>query len=149
MANNYAQATMSPVIPLTEEQLEGIAALKRVLVDGEDDENALAGRWCAEFDITEDDEFPDVDEVEPGSYYLYYEEGSLTPGVSMVMQDILRGLDENDVPHLIWEGAYTCSKMRPGEFGGWACVITREDIQWFSTNAWIREVTKRWEVTDR
>ncbi|PPD43761.1 MAG: hypothetical protein CTY16_12540 [Methylobacter sp.] len=30
-------------------------------------------------------------------------------------------------------GAYTCDKLRPGEFGGWVCRITREQVQYDGT----------------
>lgn len=34
------------------------------------------------------------------------------------------------------EWAETCSRMRPGEFGGGACVISREGIEWMATSTW-------------
>lgn len=150
MANNYDQSTMSPKIPLTPDQVAALDSLRAFCFEGEEDPDIpltdLAKKWMAEFEISEDDIWPDR-EAEPGSdvHYLYYEDGSLTPGTSSVLQEILRGLDPVEYPHLAWEGAYTCSKLRPGEFGGWACFITRDEIQWHSTFEWLEKKAKEAE----
>ena len=35
------------------------------------------------------------------------------------------------------EWANTCSKPRPGEFGGGAVIVTRNNTEWFTTGQWI------------
>ena len=55
------------------------------------------------------------------------------------MQDKLRRLDASDYPRIVIEGAATCSKMRPGEFGGFAHLITRDDVRSMSTWQWLDE----------
>lgn len=146
MASNSDQSTMTPLLPLTDEQRAAIKSLNSYCHEqGEDPDNPLtdlAKEWLAKFGIGEDDMWPNMEKVDDFEvYYLFYEDGSLTPSVAAVFQEILCGLDAGEYPHLVWEGAYTCSKMRPGEFGGWACVITRDDIYWSSTQDWIDEIT--------
>jgi hypothetical protein len=40
------------------------------------------------------------------------------------------------------EGAYTCDKLRPGEFGGWVCRITRDSVQYDGTSAAFERMKK-------
>lgn len=49
-----------------------------------------------------------------------------------VLQDIVRR--SPDLDHLTVTMAYTCSKMRPDGFGGFAMLITAETIRWESTS---------------
>ena len=49
-----------------------------------------------------------------------------------VLQDIVRR--SSDLDHLTVTMAFTCSKMRPDGFGGFAMLITAETIRWESTN---------------
>ena len=37
---------------------------------------------------------------------------------------------------IIFEWAHTATKMRPGEFGGGAAVITAAEIRWLDVNGW-------------
>lgn len=45
------------------------------------------------------------------------------------------------------EWAETCSRTRAGEFGGGACVVSREGIEWMATSTWASRKVK--EVRDR
>jgi hypothetical protein len=47
MADNYCQGTMSPDIPLTEEQAEALAELEQ-LGYGSEPDNEIAARWADE-----------------------------------------------------------------------------------------------------
>ena len=44
------------------------------------------------------------------------------------------------------EWAETCSRMRPGEFGGGACVISHEGIRWHSTSKWASRERRKIEA---
>lgn len=44
---------------------------------------------------------------------------------------------------LSFEWANTCSKMRADGFGGGACVVTADDMEFVNTGSWIAETTKR------
>jgi hypothetical protein len=58
-----------------------------------------------------------------------------------LMQEKLRQLDPAEYPHISIEGAAYCSKMRTGEFGGFAHFITRDAIRSVSTWQWLFEQT--------
>jgi hypothetical protein len=65
-----------------------------------------------------------------------------------LLQRILKTLDSETYLHITIEGASTCSKMRSGEFGGFAYFITREEVRYMSTWAWLHEAetTKKKEM---
>jgi hypothetical protein len=122
---------MTPDLPLTDEQAEAISELG----DGYESDNELANRWAKEHSIEYG--FPES-EAYDGKYYFYAEHG-LEESAIPVFQEILQGLPEDEYPCLVWEGSYSCSKMRPGEFGGWAVIIYRDRVESFSTSDWIHE----------
>lgn len=74
-------------------------------------------------------------------YYLYAEDGSFTGGHAAVLQRWLQMHGEEDVRDIFVEGAITCSKMRPGEFGGFACYINRNRIEWINTAQWLNDMS--------
>ena len=73
------------------------------------------------------------------AWVLLLPEYGLNIGGAEVLQEILRGLPEEEYPHITYEYAETCSKMRPGEFGGGAIFITREEIVWTNSSEWLRQ----------
>jgi hypothetical protein len=112
MANNYQQATVEPTNLLkdlfTEEDL-------RIL--------ALSGiEW----------------EDNGDSYYFFApeflcEDGDHSRTYCDVFQDGIRRSHGN-VEEVVINGASTCSKMRPGEFGGFVIRISKNEIQSASTS---------------
>jgi hypothetical protein len=70
----------------------------------------------------------------------------LEESVIPVFQEILKGLPEKEFPQLVWEGSYSCSKMRPGEFGGWVVIIFRDRVESYSTSQWISEMLESQKV---
>jgi len=122
MANNYNQATVSPDLPVshfTPAELEALATSCGL-------------------------------RSEPDGDYLYFfaeesfcEEGEDENGEHLdcieLFQAKLRQLDPVSHPHITIEGAATCSKMRPGEFGGFAYFITRDEMRYFSTWQWLNQ----------
>lgn len=137
MADSYTQGTMSPDIPLTEEQVEALEDLN----GGDEPSHPLAVKWCEGLEI--DCEYGEIN-FEPAdkTRYYFYAEYGLEEWAIHVLQEILKGLPEDEYPHLIWEGSYSCSKMRPGEFGGWAVIIYRDRVESYSTAQWISEETE-------
>jgi len=113
MANNYQQATVEPTIPsnlVTEEELELL-------------------QECG-FDYEEYD----------NEFYFFTEFGvdGYDHDWSLIFQNIINkpGSTINEV---VVKAAETCSKMRPGEFGGWITYITKKNIRGGSI----------WELEDR
>lgn len=146
MANNYFQATMTPSIPLTETQYLALA-MDCYGVDEEDTEREpedwerLQQKWIDTFSLEAyENSMPILSGIEKDdndTYYIYFENG-LEDGVLDVLEDILCTLPDR-YEYFQIEGAATCSKMRPGEFGGFAVHITRGNIRAFSTNSWLFE----------
>lgn len=110
MANNYTQATVHPQIPkalFTEQELETL------------EENGFS------YDTLEDD-----------LLYFYIEEGFDGDETLHLFQQAIERFEtsdglvvEEDVTEIVIEGAFGCTKMRPGEFGGFLIRITKDDIQ--------------------
>ena len=124
MADNYSQATVSPNLPaalFNEEELQALEIACGLSCEKiEDDLYFFAETsFRAEGD---DDEDSTVDCL-------------------ALMQAKLRQLDPATYPHITIEGADTCSKMRPDEFGGFAHLITRDLVRSISTSQWLHEQT--------
>jgi len=56
------------------------------------------------------------------------------------MQEFLRQRDPEGILHLTW--AFTCSKPRPGEFGGGAAFITAEKMEIIDLYEWVDKKRK-------
>jgi len=122
MANNYYQATVSPDLPANLFSAEEIHSLESA---------------CG---LTADRVGEDV--------YFFAEEcfcaqGEDADGFGVdcptFLQGKLRQLNPAAYPRIVIHGASTCSKMRPDEFGGFAIVITRDDIRSTSTWEWLAQ----------
>jgi dethiobiotin synthetase len=124
MANNYTPATVTPYLPatlFTEKELESLASDCGLTHEQYDDKLYFyAEEYFSE--IGQDEHGNPVNSVE-------------------LLQAKLKQLDPAEYPHIVIEGAYTCSKMRQGEFGGFAYFITRQDIKSIFTAQWIHEQT--------
>jgi hypothetical protein len=122
MANNYSQVTVSPELPVSafsEDELERLSAVCGLSF-----------------------------EINCGMLYFFAQEYFCDVGEDQYMNQFdcvaflqakLRQLNAALFSHIVIEGAVTCSKMRTGEFGGFAYFITRDEIKYQSTRAWIRE----------
>ena len=121
MANNYNQATLSPSsINLNPMHLAWLGMTGAECSKEKDGRYYVFWRECLNEDF-EDDEI----------------EGALEDGdIDQAQADFIRKSSFNemlrhilyynpDVTHLRVDSAWTCEKMRPGEFGGSACVVTR------------------------
>lgn len=156
MANNYEQCTVEPSIP---EQLVtelDLALLRGFGFNHEKDDDGTLYFFAEEsvnneffgdieWDVLEHDTSPLAKEIRA---YLVKNgverEGVLDGEISSevvtwerVFQTIL-GKPENRgkkrITEIVAMAAYTCSKMRPGEFGGWCTRITRDTVQHNSTH---------------
>lgn len=124
MANNYSQATVSPELPAS------------IFSDAE---LASLSFSCGLQTETHDDMlyfFADESFYEAGE-----DEDDKRVNCIELFQAKLKQLDSSAYPHIIIEGAATCSKMRSGEFGGFAYFITRDDVRYVATWQWLHEQT--------
>lgn len=122
MANNYNQATVSPELPaslFTEHELLSLISACGLSAwrDGETLYFFAEASFC---EIGDDDQGKTLD-------------------CTAVFQEKLRQLDPAAYSHILIQGATTCSKMRADEFGGYAILITRDDIRSMSTWQWLEE----------
>lgn len=64
--------------------------------------------------------------------WVYAEEAANLDAVSFILQKLLiaDAIDGNYKDGIIITWANTCSKMRPDEFSGGACYVTKDDIHW-------------------
>ena len=139
MANNYMEGTIWPSLPLTETQRSALCACPEDLRFAKDEElldgEKLFVKWQETYGLEESTGIS-VDIDTDDLYYLYCENG-MEAGADEVLQEILRGLPEDKYTCITFEAASYCSKMRPDEFGGVACFITRDEIKWMSTSDWL------------
>jgi hypothetical protein len=102
-----------------------------------------------------------LDKESDGRFYVYWEEslcedvgefqmdeaieaGNITSDEAgfianssfvMMLRHILQHEPNKDVTHIEVEGAWTCSKMRPGQFGGFSYLVTREEHGFISSSS--------------
>jgi len=167
MANNYIQGTVAPMLPLQHHHLAVMSLLqehgealppgldmiddKIVVADAEewtfsvweayaenvDMEKVLEGlrsihtqRGGSFFNLHWED-------CGNGTYYLFAEDG-LEDTDLCFLQWVIKDMP----PEIGWiscEFASYCSKLRPGEFGGGAWFITRQDTETMFTGSWLYE----------
>jgi hypothetical protein len=122
MADDYTQATLTPSVRLTDELR---TALKITCASLQPDDN---GTWYAHWDEGIGDPADTDAEDLPQSWSEEEAQAFLDKWHGRDLADILRAiLAENaGVELLRLEGAYTCSKMRRGEFGGFGIYVTRQ-----------------------
>jgi hypothetical protein len=124
MANNYNQATLTPSVRLTGE-LRTALEITCASLEPDDD-----GTWYAHWDEGIGN-LADADAWDLPQSWSAEEAAAFEDKWSdKDLADILRAiLAENaGVELLTVEGAYTCSKMRAGEFGGFGLYVTREQF---------------------
>ena len=125
MANSYTQGTLTPSVKLTDE-LRTVLGATDASLEPEDDGTTYV--YWEEY-ISES--------LDPGWNPYDLDQTVLDKWANADMPDILRAvLDHNPgVELLTMEAAMTCSKMRAGEFGGYALYVTRKQYAYVSTNA--------------
>jgi hypothetical protein len=97
-----------------------------------------------------DDNYPDFGyellQDEKGrttSIVFFSEENGNLDQVIGLLQDFLKKfhLDKS----IRFEWAFTCSRPRPGEFGGGAAFITSKSIKYMNTGDWLLKTRGQWE----
>jgi hypothetical protein len=139
MANSYTH--MSAFLQLPREALDIIAAINDAMNNDEPLPTALTGGERAMLDDTAAPYLGrcEWDDVE-GKIWLHGDTVRVESVAALVQIAIHRFQ-----PALKWgfEWAYTCSRPRPGEFGGGAAVVAADAIEWCCTSDWLREMARR------
>lgn len=146
MANNNSQSTVSPSLPKSAFTPLELEMLSYCGYSSEPEEEDTLYFYCAEGGSVIDhyswaqDGF--VDFTGDPSFAKY--SAAIDPDTEIdhiqVFQDILNKSECAEIPYITIEGAYTCDEMRQGEFGGFAVLITRNDVESMGTGQWLSEV---------
>jgi len=120
MANNYTSATVEPTFP------EGLLT---------SDELELLGECGFHLDIHDNE------------LYFYVEDGVWDEHdwVGIFQNAILRS--NGEIKEVVVNAAEYCSKMRPGEFGGWVTYITKDKYWCGSTYGLLTKFRKQSKET--
>lgn len=161
MANNYEQATVEPALPAS-----AVSTFERDFLPGfgfecEEDgaetlyffaEYAVNPSCCGDLTVGDAMEAASrgdrlaaallEDLGHPEKDLPLDRFGSGIPSWEAIFQGILRKPECAGIDEIVVMAAYTCSKMRPGEFGGWVIRITRDRVQSDGTLAMLDRMRK-------
>lgn len=130
MANNHAQGTFNPFIPahlLTAKDQELCDALGVTLESCEVERQSCFYLFNSDYATSGFITLEDGSEKEVGESDLYD-----------MLQDVIKR-SNGALKFIHHEQAYTCDRMRPGEFGGSAVFITADDIRYHGTSTWLEQ----------
>lgn len=129
MANNYTEATLQPTVYLTERQEALLSCYGAGCEpDGPGDKLRYVF-WESYFNDTPDDY--DMDEAIADGIL---EEGAKLPSIEYFLREVLLNPENRDIEHLDVQGCHRCDKLRPGEFGGFSLVVTRNEYAWINSS---------------
>lgn len=146
MANSYVMFSVQ-VSDITEAEREWIEKNEMGFYDQfdvypdewTDDVDVAADDFCQRWELDDSEDWPGFtcEFSRERIAVLYSEDSGNVENVAKFLQAFLRKFRPDQAISL--EAAYTCSKMRPGEFGGCAAFITADGIEWNSTMHWLEE----------
>lgn len=135
MANNYAQGTFEPEIPFTLFTESDLTLLDTLGVSVDKGPDGLCylynENYCTSGYIVVDGVETEV--VEDDLYAM--------------LQEVIKR-SNGKIRFISHEQAYTCDKMRKGEFGGSAVFITADDVQYHGTSSWLQRRIAEVETGD-
>lgn len=128
MANNYTEATLTPQVFLTPKQVAMLPCYGASYQLYEKDLHYIYWETCLNEEPDEDDVERALDRDEEGLLGKAFQ----APPLAHFLHEILMN-PENEGIILTVEGCHRCDKMRPGEFGGFALMVTRKEYAWINT----------------
>ena len=133
MANSYTQFSFTfPVNEAEQAWLQAKIDRLTALIFGEVEPET---EW--EEDLVEESSFGLVVNFEEGAaYFMSEESGNVELAIDVVQQFLSHF---RPTAAIGFEWANTCSKPRPGEFGGGACLITTTETKFINTGLWLAE----------
>jgi hypothetical protein len=122
MADSYTQATVYPEIPvslITDEEREILERAGFTLFE------------CSEgwYVTVEEGFWAEIEETVPYGEENNTQYDSVYDIFQAVISRTFDSEEEEDINEFIIQGAFTCSKLRPGEFGGFVVRITANEVQ--------------------
>lgn len=143
MADNYTDTAVLLEMPI--EAARYAVALADAIYD-DDADNIEDERLRADVEILLEDDIQSTSATweasehavtKAGQLYIASDESIDMEATAAVLQATMARFDLPGALAIEW--AETCSKKRPGEFGGGAVVITKDAEHWMSTSQWISE----------
>jgi hypothetical protein len=142
MANNYRQASFT--FKATNEQAAWLLYVHESMILARDEPSEPRDpEIAALYDLLMDEDQPYSADIEHGAItgggVWVHDDGEWidVEYVAKLLQAWLKHFDINEP--IAFEWAETCSKPRVGEFGGGACIVTQDAIQFSCTQRWIQE----------
>ena len=134
MANNYCQWSES-IEELTEEEMDWLhSCFSWEPPEGAFDDEKF--EWPAWYDRDAESVHFEYDlDRKRGILHVYAEEYGNIDTLSALIHEFIQKFRPDFIFSMSW--ADTCSKMRIGEFGGGAMVISREGEKWINTDDFI------------
>lgn len=137
MTDYLSQSIFQPSIPkqlITDEDRRFFDAFSISIVpDGDDKVYLYAEDWCTAGVLPGEDPKDDIELSEDDLYDRF--------------QEIIRR-SNGELPWILKESSYSCSRMRPDGFGGSAVFITADDVQFCSTSCWLEQRKHETETGD-
>lgn len=130
MANNYAQGTLNEVVHLTDKLVMALvgtgARVESNGVPGSQEETSYVV-WDESFqeDVDMRVEMADDDDVSVLDHLP----------IEQLFRSIFAVKGNEDIKFFVVEFAYTCDKMRLGEFGGSGLYVTRDQYLWIGSHS--------------
>ncbi len=152
MPNNYLQFSEQLVLKNHEEKVwfERYMAASSSDSEGWDDEakpvSEEAKFW---HEILGDDDFACFEwelEEEPLHIWFHADEAGSPNQVAELVKRFFKEMRPEGKDGFAISWSETCSKMRAGEFGGGACLITKDEIHYLNTWQWLEELTQQLHV---
>jgi len=145
MSSNNTQATVNTLIPKISVTDFEVSMLKEHGFDHEDDGNDKYYFFAEDSIIEEVDRYENISSSEiksalkiPENKTYFNEDNEISNNDYLtIFQNIVTRSDELTAIKI--EGAYTCSRMEPDQFGGFINLITKNDIITKSTSDLMRE----------
>lgn len=137
MTDYLSQSVFQPSIPkqlITDEDRRFFEAFSISMdPDGDDKVYLYAEDWCTAGVLAGEEPKDDIDLCEDDLFARF--------------QEIIRR-SNGELPWILKESSYSCSRMRPDGFGGSAVFITADDVQFCSTSSWLEQRIHETETGD-
>lgn len=128
MANNYT--LFSIALDITPEQA---AWLTQVFTALREETTDFPEGFTAE--VLDNPDAPCVLQIDGSTAYLYADDSGDFDGLAQLLHAFLAHFNLDQGIGL--EAAFACSKPRPGEFGGAAAWITKDNVEFMGTGPWL------------
>ena len=77
-------------------------------------------------------------------YYSLYPHYSVRQNLEFPLKPKIRKIPQEEIGWFSLEGVILCTKMRQGEFGGFAVFITRSKIKYMGTGEWLMKQVEQY-----